>query len=101
MDLMLRIFKALANETRIKALKLLLSEGELASEQISARLKIPPATGCRNLKVLERVGLVKSRIRGGRTFYSVDKSPGLQYNPLILEMLRKHTKQKKGQRHQA
>jgi len=92
MDLMLRIFKALANETRIRALKLLLAEGELLSEEISARLRVPPATACRNLKILERAGLVRSRIRGGRTFYTIDDSAGFEYNPLIWDILRRRMK---------
>ncbi len=96
MDLMVRIFKALANETRIKALRLLLAEGELLGEEISARLRVPLATACRNLKILERAGLVRSRIRGGRVFYAIDDSPGFQYNPLIWEILRKHAERTKG-----
>lgn len=90
MDLMLRIFKALANETRIKAAELLLSKGELSIEDIASRLNLPEATACRNLKVLERVSLLKSRIYGGHTYYSIDNSLDLLYNPLILEILKKH-----------
>lgn len=97
MDLMLRIFKALANETRIRALKLLLSKGELVSEEISASLRLPSATACRNLKILERAGLVRSRIRGGRTFYAIDDSPGFEYNPLIWEILKRHVKREEEQ----
>jgi predicted transcriptional regulator len=92
MDLMLRIFKALANQTRIKAMKLLLSKGELGIEEIAAILKIPEATACRNLKTLERVSLVKSRIYRGRTYYRIDNSLALVYNPLILEILKKPRK---------
>lgn len=90
---MLRIFKAMANQTRIRMMELLLSKGELGIEEISAGLNIPEATACRNLKILERVSLIKSRIYGGHVFYRIDNSLGLLYNPLVLEILKKHKKQ--------
>ena len=90
---MLRIFKAMANQTRIRMMELLLSKGELGIENISVRLNIPEATACRNLKILERVSLIKSRTYGGHVFYCIDNSLELLYNPLILEILKKHRKQ--------
>ena len=90
---MLRIFKAMANQTRIRMMELLLSKGEQGIEEISTRLNIPEATACRNLKILERVSLIKSHIYGGHVFYRIDSSLELLYNPFILEILKKHSKQ--------
>jgi predicted transcriptional regulator len=64
-DYLLQVFKALANDRRLQTIELLLDRGDLPIEGIASRLKIPLATCCRNLKVLERTYLVSSRRRKG------------------------------------
>jgi DNA-binding transcriptional ArsR family regulator len=65
MDFLTQLFKGVANERRLRLLELLL-DGELPIEEIASRLNIPEATCCRNLKILERVHLVRSHRQGGR-----------------------------------
>jgi len=44
MDYLLQIFKALANERRLKMIEFLLDRGELSIEEIARNLRIPNAT---------------------------------------------------------
>ena len=66
MDYVLQLLKAFANERRLQIVKLLLKKGELFIEEIAEELKIPLATCCRNLKILEKAYVVLSRYKNGR-----------------------------------
>jgi DNA-binding transcriptional ArsR family regulator len=94
MDYILQIFKALANGRRLKIVELLLERGEIPIENIARELKIPLATCCRNLKILERVYLVNSKRREGLVFYSLNKPETHVYNKLLIELIRFRQKRK-------
>ncbi len=63
-----RIFKALADETRLRILALLL-EGELCVCEIMAALELPQSTVSRHLAYLRNSGWVQGRRQGGWIYY--------------------------------
>ncbi len=94
MDYLLQVFKALANDRRLQMIELLLDRGDLPIEGIASRLKIPLATCCRNLKVLERTYLVTSRRRRGHVFYRLNPPDGHAYNRLVLDLIKRRKRKK-------
>ena len=89
MDFLTQLFKSVANERRLQILGLLMGDKEIPLDEIAGRLKIPEATCCRNLKILERVHLVKSHFRNGRVFYSINASSDYVNNKTIIELIGK------------
>jgi len=67
------LFKALADTTRLRILRLLMA-GELCVCNIHDALKIPQAKASRHLAYLRRVGLVTTRREGLWVYYSLSKS---------------------------
>lgn len=65
------LFKALADETRLRILSLLFSEGELCVCDIIAVLKLPQSTVSRHLAYLRKAGWVSDRRCGLWMYYSV------------------------------
>lgn len=88
MDYLLQIFRALAHERRLKIIELLLEKEELSIEEISSELKIPFATCCRNLKILERVYLLNSQRRRGRVYYKLNRPTEHVYNKLLIKLIK-------------
>ncbi|HBA89552.1 MAG TPA: ArsR family transcriptional regulator [Geobacter sp.] len=66
-----QIFRALADETRLRILALLLSQGELCVCDIIAALKLPQSTVSRHLAYLRKSGLVSDRRCGLWMYYSL------------------------------
>jgi len=84
---LIKIFKALSDETRLRILKLL-QRGELCvCEIISALNMIQPKVSF-HLAILRDAGLVKIRKRGKWIFYSLDDSD-LFKRFLILSVIEK------------
>jgi len=88
MDYLLQLFKAVSNERRLKIVELLLKEGELVVEKIAQKLKIPLATCCRNLKILEKAYVVESRRKKGYALYRLNKPDKHIYNRLLIELIK-------------
>lgn len=83
------IFKALSDETRLRILSLLLTEGELCVCDIIATLKQPQSTISRHLAYLRKTGMVSDRRCGLWMYYSIfDGNTLLQQE--LLELLKKH-----------
>jgi DNA-binding transcriptional ArsR family regulator len=95
MDYLLQLFKGMGNERRMSMVELLLDRGEMHIEDIAAILKIPLATCCRNLKILERVYVVNIRRKNGRVLYSLNNPSKHPYNSLIIALIKKYRKKKK------
>lgn len=83
------IFKALADETRLRILKLL-QEGEVCVCELMEVLGMPQSTVSRHMSVLRRAGLVQGRREGKWVHYRLEPS----FNPhapkvigLIKELL--------------
>ncbi len=70
-----RIFKALADETRLRILALLTS-GELCVCDLMAALELPQSTVSRHLATLRNAGLVVDRRQGVWMYYRLAPSGG-------------------------
>mgnify|MGYP000533245100 CR=1 FL=1 len=78
-----RLFKALADETRLRILKLL-EVREMCVCEVMVALSLTQPTASHHLGILENAGLVKDRKEGKWVFYSiVDRK--------VMENLRKMT----------
>jgi DNA-binding transcriptional ArsR family regulator len=66
----IKIFKAVADVTRLKILKLL-SGGELCIGEIMLALKKPQSSVSHNLSILEDAGLIKERKQGKWCHYRI------------------------------
>ena len=89
MDDLVRIFKSVANETRVRLLEILLDSGEETLESLASSLHLPYKTVSRNLKILEKAMLVKSRRWKGKVYYSIEASTRLFYGREILNLIKK------------
>ena len=84
---LVKIFKALSDETRLKLLALL-ENGELCVCEIVSILKMSQPKVSFHLNILKDAGLVKMRKEGTRIFYSLDDS-NLFKRFLILSIVEK------------
>jgi len=75
------IFKALADETRLRILLLLL-DGELCVCEIIAALELPQSTVSRHLAYLKRTGWVSDRKQGVWMYYRLENSVKRLHKPL-------------------
>ncbi len=66
----IKVFKAAADATRLKILKLL-TGGELCVCEIMLALKKPQSSISHNLSILEDAGLIKERKQGKWCFYRI------------------------------
>ncbi|MEA1927103.1 MAG: helix-turn-helix domain-containing protein [Candidatus Auribacterota bacterium] len=97
MDYLVRIFKSVANETRIRLLEVLLDSKEETLESLSHTLRLPYKTASRNLIILEKAMLIRRRRWGGKIYYSVEKSLRLIYVRGILNLVKKRKLRKRRQ----
>jgi len=95
MDYLLQLFKGIGNERRMRMVELLLNKGEMYIEDIASTLKIPKATCCRNLKILERIYMLNSKRKNGRVLYSLNNPTKHPYNRSIISMIKKYGSRKK------
>lgn len=75
------IFKALADESRLRLLKLLAnSDREICVCELDDSLKLPQYTVSKHLNVLKRAGFLDSRRQGTWIYYSIseDMEPSVQ-----------------------
>ncbi len=91
-DVTAKIFKALADETRLKIAFLLASEEELCVCDVATIIGSSTATASHHLRLLKNIGLAKYRKEGKLVFYSLDDDHVKQ---LILNGL-EHGKEGKG-----
>jgi ArsR family transcriptional regulator len=82
------LFKALAHQTRLNILSLLL-DGEVCVCRIMAILQLPQSTASRHLAILKNAGLVKDRPDGTWVHYSLAKGQGGLADQ-VLEALAEH-----------
>jgi ArsR family transcriptional regulator len=76
-----KVFKALADSTRLRILGLL-SSREMCVCEVMVALDLTQPTASHHLRILENVGLVKDRKEGKWVFYSIA-------NPELFEDMRK------------
>jgi len=80
-------FRALAQETRLAALRLLVQAGPngVAAGVIAERLAVQPSTLSTHLAILERAGLVASRRQQRHIFYSAQYEGLRQLIAFLME----------------
>ena len=84
---LVKAFKALSDETRLRILNLLLERECCVCEVIQA-LDISQSRASRNLRVLEGAGFIKSRRDGLWIIYSTDEQTMNKYAAYLTEVLR-------------
>jgi DNA-binding transcriptional ArsR family regulator len=89
----LNITKALADENRVRALKML-TDGELCVCQIIEMLRLAPSTVSKHMSILRQAGLVSTRKEGRWIYYRLAEHEA-QSACEILNWLRKHLKNDK------
>lgn len=82
MSELIRVFKALSDETRVRMLKLLF-EGELCVCEIMQAMEISQSRASRNLGILRDAGLVRDRRDGQWVHYSLNKEIAARYAALL------------------
>ncbi|SDN66177.1 transcriptional regulator, ArsR family [Desulfonauticus submarinus] len=89
MKLFLKVMKALAEENRVKILKML-EKGERCVCEIQAVLGLAQPTISKHLKILEDAGLVKSRKQGMWVLYRLSiRGEGNEYSDMMLSILKR------------
>ena len=83
---LVKIFKALSDETRIRLLKLL-QQRELCVCELMQALDMTQSRVSRNLGILKNAGLVKDRRDGLWVHYSLDRKSFNQYAEPLLQLL--------------
>ncbi len=84
---LVKIFKALSDETRIRLLKLL-QQRELCVCELMQALSMTQSRVSRNLGILKDAGMVKDRRDGLWVHYSLNEKSFNEYAGQILELLK-------------
>ena len=84
---LVKVSKALSDETRIRLLKLL-QQRELCVCELMQTLDMTQSRVSRNLGILKDAGLVKDRREGLWVHYSLDQDSFNKYAAPVLELLR-------------
>ena len=88
---LLRAFKALSDEMRLRILNVLL-ERECCVCEVMQALDISQSRASRNLGILYDAGYLKSRRDGVWTVYAIDYEAVHQYLPQLVEIVREGLK---------
>lgn len=86
MDILTKIFKAVANERRGKIISLLLRKGELPVSKIAEELNTSFKTVSSHLLKLENVGLLKRRQNRLWVYYSINYDSQKLFNQMVVRM---------------
>jgi ArsR family transcriptional regulator len=87
---LVKVFKLLADETRLKILMFLMREGELHVSALCERLGQSQPAVSHHLALLRVAGMISSRRDGKHNFYSVEKS---RFHRIIGELFKGMTEQ--------
>ena len=78
-----RIFKAVADETRLKMMALLLREGELCVCDCVGALDITQSKASRHLRYLANAGLLVDRRKGAWVYYRISEQLAGDHQALV------------------
>ncbi|MEW6556308.1 MAG: metalloregulator ArsR/SmtB family transcription factor [Elusimicrobiota bacterium] len=92
MPLLVKIFKAVANEKRIKILELLHKKKKVCLPEIKRMLRVSKPTACRHLKVLEHVNIISSLRQKRKIYFILNPKRVLRFNRKILKMIKQQRK---------
>ena len=85
---LIKVFKALSDETRLRILKVLEKRNELCVCEIMQALNISQSRASRNLGFLKDIGLVSDRRDGLWVHYSINHEKINQYHQSLNELLK-------------
>ena len=85
---MCRLFGVLSDQTRLRLLQSLLSDGQQHVSQLCSRLKLPQPTVSHHLGLLRAGGLVQNRRMGKRVIYSTDRQACQQIMAAVRSLAR-------------
>jgi len=85
---LIKTFKALSDETRIRILRLVL-ERECCVCEVMQALDISQTRASRNLRILQDAGFLKLRKDGLWSLYSIDEEGMKEYSSELVEAVRK------------
>ncbi len=66
------LFKALANEDRLKIIQLLINNDEMCAQDVEKHFFLEQSTTSHHLNTLRRAGITKSRKKGRNVYYSIN-----------------------------
>ncbi|HAX61383.1 MAG TPA: transcriptional regulator [Elusimicrobia bacterium] len=89
MDLATKIFKAVANERRVKIIRILGKKGEMTVNSIANELNLSTPSVSKHLLKLENVGLLKKRQTSKWIYYSINLDKNKRLNFAILKICKK------------
>ena len=68
----INLFKALANEDRLKIIQLLIKNSEMCAQDVEKHFFLEQSTTSHHLNTLRRAGITKSRKKGRNVYYSIN-----------------------------
>ena len=86
-DLVVQVFKALADPTRLDMLRLIDSLGEYPCTSLERALPVGKSTISYHVKILSNAGLISVRRQGRNLFYTLHRDVLDFYSPGLLERL--------------
>ena len=66
------LFKALANEDRLKIIQLLIKNTEMCAQEVEKHFFLEQSTTSHHLNTLRRAGITKARKKGRNVYYSIN-----------------------------
>ena len=88
MRALIKVLKALADETRLRILKILQQKEELCVCEIMQALNISQTRASRNLGILKDAGFVSDRKEGTWVYYSINKTKINNYHKKLSDLLK-------------
>ena len=89
MDFLLRMFKSVANETRLEIISLLTKDRQLSLDDIVTQISRPYKTVAGHVKHLEKAGLLRSQRYKGEMLYFLNASGRMYYNQQLFWLIKK------------
>ncbi|MFC1989020.1 ArsR/SmtB family transcription factor [Chloroflexota bacterium] len=90
MQELIKIMKALSDETRLRILNVLL-ERECCVCEVMQALDISQSRASRNLGILEDAGFLKARREGAWVLYSIDQETANRYATSLIKQLKDYS----------
>ena len=84
---LIKVFKTLSDETKVRILKVLQERDELCVCEIMQALNISQSRASRNLGILKDAGFVTDRRNGLWVYYSISKQKVNEYHQGINELM--------------
>ena len=78
-----QLFKALADETRLKMVALLLKHGELCVCDFEQGMGISQSKASRHLRYLQQAGLLEDRREAVWVYYRINRKPSVLHKAVI------------------